>query len=123
MTDRIPAQIDVDMNSLTLRETQKIEQMIGRKTGGMFRGGVQEMDSDVLAGIVAVVVQRTSPDFTFDEAMDLRLDRVNDTTTPLPAKKGTGSSSSPSSTTGRRRRSTSSPSGKPTSSPPPPATS
>ena len=83
----VPDVVEVDFNSFTMRDIKKVEGMLGRKLGDMFAGGIAGMDADTLAAVVCVVIQRKNPEFTFEEALDLPLQRIEDVTSPLRGQK------------------------------------
>lgn len=59
----------IDASELTLRELAELEEELGTPLAGL----MEKSQAHGLAGIAWLVKRRTDPDFTFDDALDLKM--------------------------------------------------
>lgn len=63
--------LEIDLEDLRIRELEELEELTGRPFDGLFTDG--EPRGKVLRALGFVVKRRTNPDFTWEEAGELKI--------------------------------------------------
>jgi hypothetical protein len=62
--------VRIEMDNMTLGELDRVAEMLGEPMDGIMQGTAQFR---AMAALAAVVMQRTEPAYTFDQALALRM--------------------------------------------------